>query len=217
VADEISVIIEEINEEVKNEQMVAFLKKHRNTISAVVGVIVVGIVAYTFWHSNRNKQMEEITNALLGVLSSSGSKSALMDGLIADAPAELKPMLTIIKLGRKLTTLEEVMANSDALMALAEKKGVDIVWKDLATVICASYRMKSNEELIKMLEPLTNVNRPFRFTAMELLAMNYESVENHKKSQEYLEKIVDGKDAPPAMKNRAKLLLNYIRNNLEKK
>jgi hypothetical protein len=214
VANEINSIIEEINEEVKNDQMLAFLKKNKDAILATIVAIVIGIFAYSSWHSRKNAQMEEITNALLETLQSSVDKdSAIIEKLAEDAPSELKPILAIMKSGKKLYEFKDMLANSEALLSLTQKHGVDIVWKDLATIICVSYRLKPTEELLKLLEPLAGEGRPFRFTAMEFIAMLYESQANHEKALENLKKIVDNVEAPRSMKRRASMLLNHIKNN----
>ncbi|MDR2158229.1 MAG: hypothetical protein LBO02_02840 [Holosporaceae bacterium] len=218
MADEINAIIEEINEEIKNDQLLAFFKKHKNAILGASAVIAASILAYSSWYSRRNQQMAEITNALVDVLQSPASKNhAMMDGLIEDAPAQLYPLLTVVKLGRKLHDFSDMEESSKALLALTQRRGVDIVWKDLAVIIYASYRLKPVEELIKLLEPLAGDERPFRFTAMELLAMNYENSGNHEKALEYLEKIINSKESPKTLKKRVSMLLDHLKNNREKK
>jgi hypothetical protein len=218
VADEVSSIIEEINEELKNDQLFAFFKKHKNAIGTAIAVAVVGIYAHSTWHSRKNEQLQEISNALLDELQfSDDSKSLLIEKLAEDAPSELKPLLLIMKSGKKLHNCRDMIENAEALMALTQKRGVDQVWKDLAIIVCASYRLKPVEELIKMLEPLTEKGRPFRFTAMEFIAMNYNNAGNREKALENLNKIRDDNEAPRSLKKRVSMLLNYIKNNLGEK
>jgi hypothetical protein len=218
VAEEINSIIEEINEELKNDQLLAFLKKHRDSIIAIIAVTVIGILAYSSWYSRRNQQMAEITDTLMEVLQSpTVEKHLIMDRLMEDAPSELIPILSILKLGRNLSSSKDIQENSEALIALAKKQGVDIVWKDLATIIYVSHSLKATSELIELLRPLTDEGRPFRFTAMEFMAMNYEKIGDHKKAEEILKKIIADNEAQKTLKKRVSILLNRIKNNLEKK
>ncbi|MDR2724362.1 MAG: hypothetical protein LBB25_04150 [Holosporaceae bacterium] len=218
MANEVSSIIEEINEELKNDQLLAFLKKHKNIVLVTISISVIGILAYSSWYIRKMEQKEEITNALLNELQFSTRKdSSIIDGLIENAPAELKPFLLIIKSGKQLSDFKDMLKNADALLSLPKKHGVDQMWKDLAVIIYVSYRLKSADELIKLLEPLAEKNRPFRFTALELLAMNYKTQGDYDKAQENLKKIIKDNEAPNTMKKRVGLLLSHMKNSLEKK
>lgn len=218
MSEETNSIIEEINEEIKNDQLLMFLKKYKNAILTTVAIIVVGILIYSSWYSRKIKQMEEITNALLEELQSPEKKdSPIMEELLKDSPSELRPILSIMKSGKKLSDFKDMIENSGALLSLTKKHGVDIVWKDLATIIYVSYRLKPTEELIKLLEPLTDEKRPFHFMAIEFIAMNYESLGDHEKAQENLKKIIQSEEAPKTTKKRASMLLSYLKNNPEKK
>jgi hypothetical protein len=197
--------------------LLAFFSKHKNRIFAVVAIIVVGIIAYSSWYSRKNKHMEEITTALVNALRSPASKNEIISaGLLSDAPVELKPILMLMKSGRKLSVNEEVEKNLNDLLSLSQKQGVDIIWKDLALIIYVSYRPKSSSELIALLEPLMADGRPFRFTAMELVGMIHLNNGAHDKSLEILKKIKKSKEAPDSLKRRISVLLNYIENIAEK-
>jgi hypothetical protein len=218
VADELSSIIEEINEELKNDQLLTFFKKYKNAIFAVISIAVLGILIYSSWYSRKIKQREEITSALLQELRSPSRKdSRLIDSLLENAPMELKPVLSIIKSGKRLSNFEDMLESANALLALTQKHGVDVEWRDLAIIIYISYQLKPANELIKMLEPLTKEGRPFKFTACEFVAMIHENSGNHEKALEYLNKIIESQDVPKALKKRMAMLRNYIKNNLEKK
>jgi hypothetical protein len=218
VSEEINSIIEEINEELKNDQLMAFLKKHRDSIIGIVVITVIGILAYSSWYSRRNQQMAEITNALVDVLQSPTVEKHLMMGkLIENAPSELIPLLTILKLGRGLASFKDMPENSKALLGLTKKRGIDVIWKDLATIIYVSYGLRTTNELIELLKPLVEKERPFRFMAMEFMAMNYQKMGNYKKAEEILSAIIADSEAQKTLKKRISILLNFIKNNSEKK
>ena len=210
---EVRGIIEEINEEVKHDEFMKFLKKHQNVVMTLILLIMVGIFAYSSLKERHRKQTEQVTIALINAMQTShGGNDLMLDKLIADAPSEMKPMLSIIKYGQKLETQSETEKNAEELLAICSKYGVDEIWKDLATIIYASYRTKSPQELIKLLEPLTAANRAFRFSAMELIAMFCAETGDSEKSQEYLQKILDNEEAPKTMKDRIKILAAHMKN-----
>jgi hypothetical protein len=219
VADEISSILEEINEELKNDQLLMFFKKHKNAVLGVLSVSVVGILIYSSWHTRKTKQLEEITNTLLDELRQDHKDSGIIGSLLANAPTELIPILTIIESGRKLSLsgdASDVSKNAEALLSLTKKHGVDVVWKDLAMIVYASHKLKSSEDLMELLRPLTTEGRPFRFMAMEILAVNCKNLGDHEKAREYLGKIIESHVAPSTLKKRALILLNHIKNSSEK-
>jgi hypothetical protein len=129
----------------------------------------------------------------------------------------LKPILIIIKSGRKLSKSDDIQKNAEALLSLTKKHGIDIVWKDLAMIVYASYRLKPTEELVELLEPLTAVGRPFRFSAMALLAMYYKNLGDYEKAYGNLSKIIESREAPSTFKKRMLMLQDHMKNILEKK
>ncbi len=210
-------IFEEINEELKNEQLFKFFKKYQNTILTLVAIAVIGIIAHSSWYARKNKQMEEISVALLQVLQAPNEKDDVMiSGLLENAPSELKPILTIMKHGKKMLKNEELEKNAQALLTLSEKHGIDIIWKDLAVLIYVSYGLKAPSELIKMLQPLTADDRPFRFSALEFIGVLNENMGNHEEALKNFKLITDHREAPNTLKQRIGVLVGHIQNSMEK-
>ena len=208
-------IFDEIEEELKHDQVLAFFKKNQNVIFWIVGIICVGIVLYSFWYSQKKQRLEITTANLFQELYASGKKSdAAIDNLRKNAPSELVPLLSIIKSGRQMFAAEDMKKNAEELLDLSKKRGLDVIWQDLAIITYVSYKMEPTESLIKRLEPLTAEDRPFRFTAFEQIGMMYEAMKNHEKALEFFSKIVDAKEAPNSMKKRISKVMNYIKNNL---
>lgn len=207
-------IFDEIEEELKQDKMYASLKKHKNTIMYALSIAVLAIITYSSWYSRKQQRLEAITTALVDVLRRPASEksSALIESLLEDAPSEMRPLLVILKAGRGLLSSKEVQENANELLTLANKGGVDRVWKDLAMIIYASYNLVSTEQLQKILEPLTAEDRPFKFMAMELLAFSYLNEKQKERAIKYLQKILDHKASPDTLKMRIAMILNHIRN-----
>lgn len=215
MAGEDNSIFDEINEELKHDQVLAFFKKNQKAILWIVAIMCVGIVLYSFWYSQKKQRLEITTANLFQELYTSGKKSdTAIENLRRNAPAELVPLLSLIKSGRQMMSADDLKKNAENLLDLSQKRGVDVIWKDLAIILYASYKLESNKDLIKRLEPLSGDDRPFRYTALEQIAMLYESMGNHEKSIEFLSQIIDAKDAPNTMKTRISKLVNYIKNNI---
>lgn len=215
-----SSIFDEINEELKHDEVLRFLKKHQNTTLWTIVLLIVGIVGYSAWYSDKQKRLEMSTTSLYNEIYSSAMKSesaekktkATLENLQKNAPSELVPLISLIKTGRELGTTEDITKTAKQLLELSEKRGVDIVWRDLAVLMYVSYKLESEDKSLERLEKLTGEDRPFRFSAMEKIAMIYENKNDHDKSIEFLTKIIDDKVAPKTMKKRITKVINYIKN-----
>lgn len=213
-------IFDEINEELKHDEVLRFLKKHQNTTLWTVILLIAGIVGHSAWYSDKQKRLEMSTTSLYNEIYSSKMKSdasekktkATLENLQKNAPAELVPLISLIKMGREISAAEDVTKISKQLLELSEKKGVDIVWRDLAILMYVSYKLESEDKLLERLKELVGEDHPFRFSAMEKIAMIYESKGDHDKAIEFLTKITDEREAPKTMKERIGKVINYIKN-----
>ncbi len=210
-------MFEEINEELKHDQMVAFVRQNLKMIISILVTIILGIIIYSTWQDRQKRKMEDITNALLTVVQNPSSKDERMLGkLLESAPAELRPVLMLMKSGKQLMMGESAEKTLQPILDLSNRRGVDIIWRDLAVLIYASYSTKSSQELVKMLEPLTEEKRPFRFSAMEFIAMAYINDGKGETAVEYLEKILNNNEAPKSMRERITILSQYVKSELKK-
>ena len=140
----------------------------------------------------------------------------MLGKLLESAPAELRPVLMLMKSGKQLMMGESAEKTLQPILDLSNRRGVDIIWRDLAVLIYASYSTKSSQELVKMLEPLTEDKRPFRFSAMEFIAMAYINDGKGETAVEYLEKILNNNEAPKSMRERITILSQYVKSELKK-
>ena len=210
-------MFEEINEELKHDQMVAFVRQNLKMIASILVTVILGIIIYSTWQDRQKRKMEDITNALLTVVQNPSSKDERMLGkLLESAPAELRPVLMLMKSGKQLMMGESAEKTLQLILDLSNRRGVDIIWRDLAVLIYASYSTKSSQELVKMLEPLTEEKRPFRFSAMEFIAMAYINDGKGETAVEYLEKILNNNEAPKSMRERITILSQYVKSELKK-
>lgn len=226
MAAEENSIFDEINEELKHDEVLKFLKEHQKIVLCTVVLLIIGIVGYSAWYSNKKQRLEIITTGLYNeVYSSEMTKNdaakkkteAALENLEKNAPAELVPLISLIKTGRKISATEDVTKVAKQLLELSEKKGVDIVWRDLATLMYVSYKLEPEDKLLERLEKLTGEDHPFRFTAMEKIAMSHENKGDHDKAVEILTKITESKEAPKTMKERIAKFVNYIKNHKDDK
>ncbi|MBO4405233.1 MAG: tetratricopeptide repeat protein [Alphaproteobacteria bacterium] len=215
-----SSIFDEINEEIKRDEFLKFLKKHQNMVSWVVILVVAGIIGHSAWYSNKKKRLEMATTSLYNEIYSSPMKSeagekkskAVFENLIQNAPSELVPLISLIKTGREIGTAADTSATAKQLLELSEKRGVDVVWRDLAVLMYVSYKLEPDDKSLERLQKLAEGDRPFRFTAMEKIAMIHANRKESDKAIEILTKIIDNKEAPDTLKKRVAKVINYMKN-----
>ena len=213
-------IFDEINEEIKRDEFLKFLKKHQNMVSWVIILVVAGIIGHSAWYSNKKKRLEMATTSLYNETYSSPMKSeagekkskAVFENLIQNAPSELVPLISLIKTGREIGTAADTSATAKQLLELSEKRGVDVVWRDLAVLMYVSYKLEPDDKSLERLQKLAEGDRPFRFTAMEKIAMIHANRKESDKAIEILTKIIDNKEAPDTLKKRVAKVINYMKN-----
>lgn len=213
VNDDVS-LFEEIDKELKDDRRYAYLKKHKDKIFLGFSIAIIAIIAYSSWYTQRKHKLETITTALVDILHNPGNPKAagMIESLAEGAPAEIKPLMIVLKAGRNIQASQAVKENAEDLLALSKMKGVDVVWKDLATLILASHNLIAQERIYGTLEELSADNRPFRFMAIELLGFLCLNNKQQEKAMTYFQKIVDNKEAPKTQKERISMIMNHVRN-----
>lgn len=212
--------IDEINEEIRRDKFLMLLKKHQEAISWGIILIIAVIVGHSYWYSSKRKRLEISTTSLFNDIYSPDPRTkdaekrrkANLNNLIENSPAELVPFLSLIRSGRDIRDPNNTLTSSKELLKLSKDQKIDIVWRDIATLIYVSYRLEPTERLVEHLKPLTNEDRPFKYSALETMAMIYAAEKNKTKAIDILSKIIEAKDAPATMKKRIKRIMIYLKN-----
>ena len=199
-------IFEEIDEEVKRENTIKFIKKHSKVILGVIIAIVIIIASYSTYLTNQRRESEVFTKKLMNVVYNyDGTLKSVerdLDHLIKNAPLEISNMAHIIKLGVKGDDI------SNELKEISKNKDYDIVLRDLAVLMFVSKTMDKmdSKEAINMLEEISTLDHPFRLSALELIGVLSLRDNNIEKAKSAFSAIESDKDAPKSMLNRIKLL-----------
>ncbi len=214
MAFEDNLIFEEINEELKHDELMSFLKKHSKTFSWILAGAVIGIILHSAWYSQKKQRLELTTTGLFRELYTSGKKSdATLENLEKNAPSEIVPLISIIRTSRKMLSSNELKKNAEYLLSLSKANGVDIIWKDLALLIYCSYKLESDDAILKKLQMLSEENRPFRYSAMEQTAFIYNKMNKKDEALKIISQIIEAKEAPKTLKQRMEKIRSYMINN----
>lgn len=199
-------IFEEIDEEVKREKVITFIKEHAKIIAGVIIAIVIVIASYSTYLTNQRRESEIFTKKLMNVVYDyDGTLKSVerdLDHLIKNAPLEISNMARIIKLGVTGGNI------SNELIEISKNKDYDIVLRDLSVLMLVSRTMDKMDanESIKMLEEISFGDHPFKLSAQELIGVIALRANNIERAKAAFDAILADKNAPKSMLNRIKLL-----------
>lgn len=206
-------ILQEVEEEMKQDKILNFIKTYYKQIIAGIVVISFGIMAYLSNLSESRRIAEEFTKKLTTVFLKTeldSDYSRELEKIISneEAPKPIKQIATTIQASNSKTGIEE-------LKKIANDSSYDTILRDLAKIGFVYRSLDNNDlsksdEIIKILEEMSSQNGPFKLLAVELLGVISFSNKNFEKAKEYFELIVNSKDAPRNLKTRAKMFLNSL-------
>ena len=177
VSDSTDILFQEINEEIKNEKIMAFWKKYG--LYALILVVVALTIAVSYesivaWKNKKaqtwsdayayafNLQIQGNYDKSIAVFQDMADKN---DGIYRDF--SLLQIANIYleqdKVNEAMTTLQKIIDNDDANPNL----------KNVALIKLVSYKFENApaEEINKLLEPIINANNVWTNVALELKAM----------------------------------------------
>lgn len=177
VSDSTDILFQEINEEIKNEKIMAFWKKYG--LYALILVVVALTIAVSYesivaWKNKKaqtwsdayayafNLQIQGDYDKSIAVFQEMADKN---DGIYRDF--SLLQIANIYleqdKVNEAMTTLQKIIDNDDANPNL----------KNVALIKLVSYKLENApaEEINKLLEPIINANNVWTNVALELKAM----------------------------------------------
>ena len=211
-------IFREIDEELRQERYDRLWRRYgRYAIGAAVAVVV-AVAAYTLWDQYRTRQQ----------LADGGRFAAAQDLLRTGRPGDAAAMFA--KLAAESTTAYGALArfHQAALRAksgdsagaialydgLAEDDSLDKPMRDLAAILsalnAANGTSPDSAALRQRLQPFTAAGNPWRYSALEILAILAHRQGDAKTARTTYQQIVDDVGAPENMRVRASQMLAVI-------
>lgn len=208
-------IFQEVDEEVRREQLKKLWERYGNLAIAVAVLIVVGIGGwrgYDWWLAKKAAEAG-ITFEAAAALSEQGKHAeaeAAFAKIAAEAPAGYR-MLARLREAAELAGRDRKAA-IDAYDALAADSGLARLFQDIAAVR-AAYLLADTApygEMLKRLEPLTAAGRPYRYAARELLAVSAWRTRDFDSVRRWSEMILSDVQAPSSLRARIETLMALV-------
>jgi len=208
-------IFQEVDEEVRREQLKKLWQRYGNYIVAACIVVVAAVGAwrgYEWWQSKKAAESGAAFEQAVALAAS---------GKHEEAEAAFAKLAAAGTTGyRVLARLREAaqIARTDPKTAvkaydeIAADRGVGQTMQDLATLRAAYLLVDTSSygDLRARLEPLTEANRPFRHSARELLALSAWKEGDMGAVRQWTDAILADPQSPPGIRNRAEVLSELI-------
>jgi hypothetical protein len=208
-------IFQEVNEEVRREQLKKLWERYGGYLIAACIVVVIGVGAwrgYEWWQAKQAAQSGAAFEQAV-TLAESGKHaeaSAAFAKLSADGTAGYR-VLARLREAAELATADRKAAVA-AYDAIATDNRVGQVVQDIAAVRAAYLLVDSApySEILRRLEPATAPDRAFRHSARELLALSAWKSADISGARRWTEMIMGDPQTPPGARSRAQMLSELI-------
>jgi hypothetical protein len=206
-------IFREIDEELRRDNAAKLWKRYGNYIIAVAVVIVVATAAVVLWRDYQEGQLQQQSiaySAGLAAARATGPEAGVqaLAPLVADAEQPYS-VLARFESAALLAEQGDTAAALEAYDTLAADSAVEARLRSVATIFYALHALDTGEpaEIIARLEPLTAVDSPWRYSAMELTGLAARRSGDTARAREIFTTLADDLDAPQALRGRAAEIL----------
>jgi hypothetical protein len=211
----VSDIFQEVDEEVRREQLKKLWQRYGNYIVAACVLIVAGVAAwrgYDWWETKKAAESGAAFEQAVTLAEA---------GKAQDAEAAFTKLANDGTAGyRVLSRLREAaeLAHTDPKAAikayedLAADQAAGRVIQDMAALRIGFLQVDTSSyaDLRARLEPLTAADRPFRYSARELLALSAWKNGDAAAARQWADMIITDPQTPPGARSRAEMLSELI-------
>ena len=205
-------IFQEVDEEVRREQLQKLWERYQNYIFAVVFVVLAAVGGwrgYDWWQAKMAAEAGAAFEAAQA-LSAAGKHAeaeAAFTKIATDGATRYRD-LARMRAAAELAQRDPKAAIT-AYQNIADDGSVGPALRDLAGVRAGSLLMDQgsmNDARVR-LEPLTTDGRPYRYTARELLALAAWRAGDTAAAKRWFDLIVTDIQTPPAIRSRVEMLM----------
>jgi hypothetical protein len=204
-------IFDEVDEEVRREQLKKLWEKYSIYIIALAVLVVAGVGGWRGYEYLETKKAAEAGASFeraveLSEQNKHAEAEAAFADLVAKAPAGYRT-LARLRLAAEIAN-RDPQAAAKMYDGIAADRGVGAPEQDLARVRAGQLLLeKSNyQDMLQRLEPATSANSTFRHTARELLALSAWRVNDATAARKWLDVIASDAETPPSLRSRAEAL-----------
>ena len=199
-------IIDEINEELKQERMKALFAKYGKIIIGFAAAVVAVVVAIQGYGIYQNSVREQAATAYFEALGEDEIGTALRaaEGDLAGGYEMLAQFVT----AAELVSIDKKADAFEIYVALANDNALGAIYRDFATLLAVTNAPQDSatSQLQELVAPLSEATGPTQGLALELMADLALRDGQISEAKGYLEKINQLQDIPNGLRQRAATL-----------
>jgi hypothetical protein len=207
----VSELFDEVDEEVRREQLKKLWEKYSIYVIAVALLIIAAVGGWRGYQYLEAKRAAEAGAAFdaavaLSEQSKHGEAEAAFSKLAATAPSGYR-MLARLR-AAAAAAARDPQEGARLYDEIAADRGVGSAEQDLARVRAAGLLLETATypNMLQRLEPATRADATFRHTARELLALSAWRANDTAAARQWLDMIANDGETPSAMRSRAEAL-----------
>jgi len=207
----VSEIFDEVDEEVRRDQLKKLWDRYSLYIIAVAILIVAGVGGWRGYEYLEAKKAAEAGAAFdRAVELSEQNKHAEAEAAFADLAAKATSGYRMLARLRQAAEIANRDPQAAAKMydEIAADRSVGAPEQDLARIRAAQLLLESTtyKNMLQRLEPATAATSTFRHTARELLALSAWRANDGTAARQWLDLIANDGETPPSLRSRAEAL-----------
>lgn len=205
-------LIKEVDEELRQEQLSKLWNKYGNLIIAGAVVLVLAVAGVQAWKSWQAKERQAASARFSAAIAQArqGQADPAAEALakMADAPEGYQVLAEL-----KRAELRQAAGDNAGAIAIYEqvagRSGLDDVYRNLARLKAAYLKLDAADpaEVERAMEPLAVESSPWRHSAREILALVATKRGDQAKAADLFRKIADDPAAPQGLRARAAEML----------
>ena len=208
-------IFQEVDEEVRREQLKKLWQRYGNYIIAACVLVVVGVGAwrgYEWWAAKRAAESGTAFEQAISLAESGKPQEAeaAFAKLASDGTASYRVLSRLREAAELARTDPKAAVKS--YDEIAADRGAGRVVQDVAALRAGFLLVDSATygDLLARLEPLTGADRPFRYSARELLALSAWKQGDVGPARRWIDMIITDTQTPSGARSRAEVLSELI-------
>lgn len=206
----------EIDEDMQQEWLLRIWQKYQRVIIGAVAAIVIGTAGWTSWDTHHRQNLMEATAALARIdVTQDGQwekNAGELEALSKDRPGTAQAVMALLRAADLRLAHGQKEAALKLYAQVAADPSAPVEFRQLADLSWARAQLDDGDAatLKAKLESLVATNQPWRFSAMESLALLTFRTGDKAQAKALLQKIKDDTTAPQVVRGRAGDLLRAV-------
>jgi hypothetical protein len=206
----------EIDEAVRQDDTLAFFKRYGTALGVAVALLILGMLAYWWWESSREAELEAQSEAIISALDSvdaddfAGAQDKVA-GLVDDGSVGARTVARFLQAGTALEQGEESRA-VELYATIAADSETPEPLRDLALIreVATDFDRLEPSEVIAKLEGMAVPGHPWFGSAGELVAIAHLEAGNRKEAGTLFSQIAQDENLPETLRNRSRQMAGLL-------